>query len=85
MTLKKINSLQLLGSVIDNYSMESFFDYYVNIQIEREIDYLQKTVLYESEVLMDDDFGCENNSDDDYDYFEYWTEDDMRIKYGFEE
>lgn len=76
----KINSLQLLGTVIDNYSMDSFFDYYVAIQIQREKEELKKVFLYETESSIDDEFDY----DDDYYYeSEYLTEDDYRNKYGF--
>jgi hypothetical protein len=78
----KINSLQLLGTVIDNYSMDSFFEYYVGIQIEREKDDLERIFLYEFETSIADEF---DDRDTDYDYEpEYITEDDYRNDYRFE-
>ena len=79
----KINSLQLLGTVIDDYSMESFFDYYVDIQIQREKDDLKRIFFYEIETSIINEFEV-NNSDSDFDYeTEYITEDDYRNEYGF--
>lgn len=84
--MAKINSLQLLGTVVDNYSMESLLNYYVAIQIEREKEDLKRIFLYEIESFVDE-FGRDDmdydNSDFDFDECEYLTEDDFREKYGF--
>lgn len=84
--MKKINSLQLLGTVIENYSMESLFDYYIDIQIQREKDHLRHVCLYETErPLLDNDDGYDTVVDWDDDGYEFWTEEDLRIQHGFEE
>lgn len=79
----KINSLQLLGTVVDNYSMDSFFEYYVDIQIEREKDDLKKILLYEIESSIDNEFD-DYDVDYDYDYEPEHIEDDYRDRYGFD-
>lgn len=83
----KVNSLQLLGTVVDNYSMDSFFDYYVGIQIQREKEDLHKIFLYEFENRIHEEGYYDDGEDryfDDYEP-EYFDEEDLLARHGFEQ
>ena len=75
----------MLGTVIKDYSLESFFDYYVDIQIEREKDHLRHVCLYEIERPLEEYDDYHVDWDQEYDPYEYWTEEDLRVGHGFEE